>query len=313
MSSKTQRSMAAIVQVMREVAAERQAGRLTALTAAAGVELEDARRQHPEDWPRLVTNVRALPGFATFLEDPFTRHAYMRPRGYAGDAGLLDFIYRGEIAAPRRISGAGRAIFRAMTAAAAPTGVRNRQSVVGRLADGVALEQGRSLRIASLGCGHLAEAEKMEALAGGSVEQLWAIDQDHGSLVEVKRRFPHPAVVPVRASINEFLRGHAAQARDLDFFFASGLFDYVQDRAACRLVRRMFDRLRPGGVLLVANFLTGVPDRGYMEAVMDWWLLYRSETEIAALDAEIDPARIAAKRTFVEPAGNIGFLELRRA
>jgi hypothetical protein len=50
-----------------------------------------------------------------------------------------------------------------------------------------------------------------------------------------------------------------------------------------------------------------------MEAVMDWWLLYRTEPEIAALDADVDAARVAVKHTFAEAERNIAFLELRRA
>jgi hypothetical protein len=50
-----------------------------------------------------------------------------------------------------------------------------------------------------------------------------------------------------------------------------------------------------------------------MEAVMDWWLLYRTVDEVAALDADVDPALVAMKHVFVEPERNIAFLELHRA
>ena len=50
-----------------------------------------------------------------------------------------------------------------------------------------------------------------------------------------------------------------------------------------------------------------------MEAMMDWWLLYRSPEEMATLDEEIDSAEIACKRVFLEAEENIAFLELKRA
>ena len=306
-------SLQGVTQTMRLVAKERHADRLTALVPATGAELETVRRHRPDEWLRLVPVVRAMPGFSRFQEDPFTNHAYSRPRGYPGDAALLDFIYRSDAVDTRRVSETGRAVFRAMRCAPAPTAVRNRQALVARRIDEIALAHGRPLRIASLGCGHLAEAEKMAALTAGGVERFWAIDQDPASIAEVHRRFPHRAVAGVRATVKDMLRGRSPEVRDLDVFYAAGLFDYLHERAARCLVRRMFDRLRPGGTLLVANFLSDIPDRAYMEAVMDWWLLYRTERELAALDADLEPRLVADKQTFVEPERNIAFLELRRA
>ncbi len=313
MFTETETSLRGVTQAMRLVAAEREADRLTALVHRTGAELEAVRRYGEADWLRAIPVVRTMPGFLRFQEDPFTNHAYSRPRGYPGDAGLLDFIYRADAADARCTTDAGRAVFRAMRVAAAPSAVRNRQAIVARKVDAAALALGWPLRIASLGCGHLAEAEKMAALSAGAVERFWALDHDAASIAEVRRRFPHPAVTGVRASVKDFLRGRVREVRDLDFFYAAGLFDYLPERAARCLVRRMFDRLRPGGTLLIANFLSDIPDRAYMEAVMDWWLLYRTEPEIAALDADVDAARVAVKHTFAEAERNIAFLELRRA
>jgi SAM-dependent methyltransferase len=286
---------------------------LTDLWADLCIELEAVRGKCGDRWPEAVQVVRAMAGFWVFQQDPFTNHAYLRPRGYPGDAGLLDYIYRPRTLEAVRPTPAARALFEAMSEGIAPQAVRNRQDIVARLVDSEALEAGRPIRVASLGCGHLAEAEKMASLETGGIERFFAMDQDSQSLEEVARRFPYEAVAGAQVSVKDFLRGRASCVRDLDVFFAAGLFDYLPERAARLLVRRMFDRLVPGGTLLVANFLTGIPDRGYMEAMMDWWLTYRTEAEVAALDADIDPAAIAHNCTFVEPAGNIAFLHLSRA
>ena len=312
MITDTQVSLQGVTHAMRLVARERNLDRLTTLVPATGAELEAVRRHPDAAWLRVVAMVREMPGFTRFQEDPFTNHAYSRPRGYPGDAALLDFIYNSDAVDTAQISETGRAVFRAMRSAAAPTAVRNRRTIVARRIDAATLDLGRPLRVASLGCGHLAEAGQSAALAGGVIEKFWAIDQDAASIAEVHRRFSSPAVVGVRASVKEFLRGRVPEICDLDFFYAAGLFDYLPERAAKALVRRMFERLRPGGRLLIANFLNDIPDRAYMEAVMDWWLLYRTEDEVAALDAELDAAHIAAKHVFVEPERNIAFLELHR-
>ena len=62
----------------------------------------------------------------------------------------------------------------------------------------------------------------------------------------------------------------------------------------------------------VANFMPRTPDRGYMEAVMDWHLAYRTPDQLAGLDVEVDGTNVDSKRLFIEGEGNIAFLELRK-
>jgi len=45
---------------------------------------------------------------------------------------------------------------------------------------------------------------------------------------------------------------------------------------------------------------------GYMEAVMDWWLVYRNEEKLLTMAAQTDRAKLASVRTFREPAQKCG-------
>ena len=56
--------------------------------------LSDARTTAGTQWPDLVKNIRASNLFTIGQQCPFTQHAFSRPRGYPGDALLLDWIYR---------------------------------------------------------------------------------------------------------------------------------------------------------------------------------------------------------------------------
>ncbi len=70
--------------------------------------------------------------------------------------------------------------------------------------------------------------------------------------------------------------------------------------------------LRPRGRLMVANFLPGVRDVGYMEAYMDWQLVYRSRQDMIDLAAEIPESEIRDIRLTSEDQRNIIFLEVRK-
>ena len=74
----------------------------------------------------------------------------------------------------------------------------------------------------------------------------------------------------------------------------------------------MFQTLRPGGRLLVANFMPGIPDIGYMESYMDWKLVYRTRHELVDVSANIPQAKIREIRIFAEENQNIIFLQLTK-
>ena len=90
--------------------------------------------------------------------------------------------------------------------------------------------------------------------------------------------------------------------------YAAGLFDYLKDSVASRLVERMWAMAHPGGRVMVANFLPDIPDAGYMEAFMDWWLIYRDESEVRKLFSAIPPAQIASMKVEFDPGRNICFV-----
>lgn len=74
----------------------------------------------------------------------------------------------------------------------------------------------------------------------------------------------------------------------------------------------MFDAVRPGGTLLIANFLPNIPDLGYMESLMDWHLIYRTDEEMRALTTDIAPGNIAGIDQFHDPFDNITFLRVTK-
>jgi hypothetical protein len=95
--------------------------------------------------------------------------------------------------------------------------------------------------------------------------------------------------------------------------YAAGLFDYLSDPVAAALASRMFEMTRPGGVVLIPNFLEGVRDAGYMEGVMDWHLIYRNHVGMRALAAALPQGEVADCQVFDDREGAITYLMVTKA
>ena len=74
--------------------------------------------------------------------------------------------------------------------------------------------------------------------------------------------------------------GNAYELGQFDFVYAAGLYDYLPRSVAVRLTRKCLDLLKPNGVFLFANFHDDIVDDGYMETLMNWSLILRSEEEM---------------------------------
>ena len=70
-----------------------------------------------------------------------------------------------------------------------------------------------------------------------------------------------------------------------DFLVCAGLFDYLDDDAAAAMLGLFWQRLAPGGLLLVGNFAPHNPTRAYMEWIGNWYLLYRTPGQMQQLAA----------------------------
>lgn len=237
---------------------------------------------------------------------PYTRRGYEKPRGYPGDAVLLDFIY-GSAPIPDDTAPLGEAILGWMsTHSSGFRSVRWRRDHFAERLDELAAE-GTGGRVASVACGHFREGTRSEAVVGGRFDEVLAIDQDPRSLGVVAN--DQPAVTPTRTSVRDLIAGRAS-LDGFRFVYSAGLFDYLAESYAVRLVNRLFDALEPGGTLVVANFVR-MWEAGWMEALMDWHLIYRTPEEVAGFARGIDPAH-SEMRTYLDPPGNVVYLEVRK-
>jgi extracellular factor (EF) 3-hydroxypalmitic acid methyl ester biosynthesis protein len=263
-------------------------------------------RTNTDEWRRFIgEEARQHPIKDLLHTDPFTHHAYSKPRGYPGDAELLDFIYEPQAALPQ--DAIGNEIFAYTTNAAAPRAVRHRGDAIANLVDTVAEELRQPPRVLSVACGHLREVRLSKALVAGKVAEWLAIDQDEKSLDVINRDYGHLAVTTRHGSVKQILvRG--LNDWGFDLIYAAGLFDYLSQPVGRRLCDVLFAALNPGGRLLVPNFMPGIKDAGYMEAFMDWFLIYRTEAQVRDLTFGIPTSELSDIRSWTDAEQNVVYV-----
>ena len=279
---------------------------------AAGLR-EIRRRSTAERWDAVVVAARSHPLRVLVHQDPLTWRAYSKPRGYHGDAELLDVIHQRSHAAvcdAAEVSTLGQALFAYTVECKAPNAVRDRRVLLAKMIDEVADEVAQP-HILSVACGHLREAESSRAVRDRSFGRFVGLDQDRGSLALVAKNLGPLGVEAVPGSVSVLLSGPFSEQR-FDLIYAAGLYDYLDDRFAAHLTARMFAMLNPGGRLLIANYLPDIEDVGYMETYMGWKLVYRTTEELTALGRGIPEEERGAERAFQDQGRQVGYLELRR-
>lgn len=262
------------------------------------------------EWDRFCSDcVQRHEICSILLQDPFTKHAFDRPRGYPGDADLLDWVY--SYKPLDGISSVGARVHSYAINVQSCQAVRERRTILAQCIDEVAI-QFTNPRIVALAAGHLREADLSSTIKSRRIGELIAFDQDASSLATIHADYGNHQIQTQQESVRSIIAGKHS-FRDFHFVYAAGLFDYLSDRVATRLVGRMFDMLLPGGRLLVANFAPILKDIGYMEAFMRWHLIYRNEQEMASLSAGIDSSRIANQRIYWDSNKCMLFFEVERA
>lgn len=267
------------------------------------------RSTSPGEWRTLSRDqVRRHPVFATVHQAPFTHRAFTKPRGYPGDAVTLDYIYGLE--RPASAPAVVRDLYAWEFQAPSCRSVRARKTLLAEQID-AAGSRARRPRILSLACGHLREAREATLLLDRSAGAFFAVDQDAESLTTVAAEFSAYGVDAVHGSVRGVLARKVAYT-NLDLVYAAGLYDYLAEPLAVQLTARLFAMLGSGGRLLVPNFNPSLRDIGYLEAFMDWWLLYRADDDMTRLMAALPEVEIAETRLYPDRHGNITVLEITR-
>ncbi|MNU31206.1 hypothetical protein D3C71_197240 [compost metagenome] len=264
-------------------------------------------------WRALIPFVQSHPVAAFFMQDPLTKWSFDRPRGYSGDAHLLDLIYRHEKIAHQvaAASELGREVYEFTSHAPSSLANCDRRDILARHVDETSARVGQGAEILSFAAGHLREAEVSKAHAERALGRWIAVDQDPLSIAEVEASYAGTAVQAVSGSVRDLL----AKKLDLgtfDLVYASGLYDYLNDKVAVKLTQRLLPLVKPGGSFLFANYSHPIVVDGYLETFMNWTLLLRSEEDMLRIMGDsADPAEWESS-VFFGHERNIAYGVMRR-
>jgi SAM-dependent methyltransferase len=264
----------------------------------------------PEVWESVMTQCLSHPARELIHQDPFASRCFRKPRGYAGDAVLIDYLYTRncDSEGSLEVSNLGRRIFDFTRDIPAGHAVRKRRDLMANIIDDVCAGR-KSPRILSVACGHLREATLSNAVTSHGIDRFVALDQDELSLATVEQETSSFGVTAVHNSIKALFRGPVAEEK-FDLIYSTGLYDYLDDRIATKLTHRMFEMLNPGGRAVIANFVPNLLCSAYMEAMLDWKLIYRDSEQLRKVSETIPVGQIAKLDVYLEENGNIAFLDI---
>ena len=227
--------------------------------------------------------------------------ARVKPRGYAGDYLMLLRICRHW----RCDDPLGRLFDGYFQRQAAPHAVRARTEQVAAAAAWHCL-QGKpgAYHVVSIGSGpalDLHQALSVLPESRRATLRVTLVDVDPEALDLARQQLapllPPAGLACVRTNLSRLPQPANAEKlpERAQLLLCTGLFDYLDQDAAVTMLRLFWQRLAPGGLLLVGNFAPHNPSRAYMEWIGLWYLTYRTPEEIEqlALSAGIPRNRLA--------------------
>lgn len=243
------------------------------------------------------------------LQEPMTKWSFQKPRGYSGDAELIDYMYRLKSC---RIDDTyiGRELYGILSCAGSVAAVRWRANHMAESIDNIQRKLGRKIDLISVASGHLRELGYIKN-AEEKINRFVCIDQDAQSNEELKRTYNKYSFLEVIDSSITYIVKNKLADQKFDFIYSSGLFDYLNDKVATKMIERLYGNLREGGEMIIPNFLKGISEKAYMETFMKWNLIYRNDEDMLALIADLDIPR-SNQEIYHDEMGKVVYLKITK-
>jgi extracellular factor (EF) 3-hydroxypalmitic acid methyl ester biosynthesis protein len=212
-----------------------------------------------------------------FSADTCQGFSYLKPHGYAGDYEIIDRLYTRYICSKPHLKKWDR-FYQDHDAARA---VRNRSAYLKNVLLRMLKEKNevRVLNVASGPGRDMGRFFDNEISNGGRRVKFDCLEQDEKAIAFAKN-VCRPYLSHITFIKDNILR--YTPRRRFDLIWASGIFDYFNDRIFVRILKKLLASVKPGGECVIGNFSVDNPSRNYME-IFEWCLHYRSESELIEL------------------------------
>lgn len=214
---------------------------------------------------------------------------YSKPRGYAGDYLTIHRVYENQPAGKGRL---GPILDDCVLRDAACNAVRNRRQLLAGRIEKIVAESGEPVEITSLACGPATEIfDVFEKLGPDAPLTVNLVDFDREALEFVRVRI-------AERGLDGKIRTHNAnpiylatgseklELKPQNLIYAIGLIDYFKDQFVLSLLNYVQQLLAPGGTVILGNFHPNNRSRAFMDHVLDWRLIHRSEDDLNRLFEE---------------------------
>jgi extracellular factor (EF) 3-hydroxypalmitic acid methyl ester biosynthesis protein len=231
------------------------------------------------------------------IGSPFVSRSYNKPLGYAGDFGLMVMLYE--------YQDEGRSLFekffhRFSCNEPAAVANKNRVEFLANLLSetyGSYKQNGENkFKVSTLACGPAKEVELfLSDIEANSETPISIVCVDHESqALQYAQSRLKPYVGKKKTLTTSFFqedvilslikgKGVSTEIEGSDVIVCAGLFDYLSDRVAGKLIEAMHRLLNPGGSLFIGNVSVDNPDRFSMDYFAEWNLVLRSSQDLHSL------------------------------
>lgn len=253
-----------------------------------------------------------------FLSAPFIQRAFEKPLGYAGDYGLMLMFYEYEDFGTDLF---GKFMHRYACNEPSALANKNRVDFIGELIGDKCRKTLGDFKVSSIACGPAREIRYFLEDVESSDQKITAIliDQEtdalNYALRNIRENLGKNTNVKVKCLSEDAVFGVIKKSKfteeivDSDIIVSAGLFDYLSDRVAKKLIEALYKNLSSDGSLLIGNVSLDSPDKFSMNYLMDWNLFYRTESDLLRLAPEYCVKNKKA-RVISEPLGLNLFLRI---
>jgi hypothetical protein len=245
--------------------------------------------------------------------------SYAKPMGYPGDFMIMNQLYDW-----RRVGNTAYEMLMHRVGLETAECIKTRMETARYYIGDVVRSRGvdRAARVLNVGCGSAREIQTLLDASRSTypLAEFTLIDQEEQALRYAHEHIYHHVLASsgrvgvqgLNLSFMDILRegGGIQELPSQDLIYSLGLFDYLTEKRATGLVRRLYDKLRPGGLMIVGNMNeTSFSTLWPLEYILDWTLAYRDELQMLAWANGLPAAEVW---TDTEPTGRVRLLFIRK-